>query len=519
VEVGGGSYGSFHAEAATDVGTSGRLSVDASQNRYADDETSVDRVHGRYRLRLPHGIQVDADAVALNQDPASPSPRKGPTLDPAIPLDANHNPEDAKLDSRRYQISATQSTRVVNWTFAASRVNDDNIRGFLVEDARDSASTPNARGYVQERELTEFYGLAHHRFASSKRFGITVGGDVLFGKGTQESENFDYYAALDGSRKQASADGVPVEETEFEAERTFLGAFAEADWHPSSAWTVLLGVRFNDVEETREGETEVDSVETPATVKDSETRPGGAIGVTWQAWHSGLDDLVLYANARDTFKPAAIDFGPEAEVDPLEPETARSVEFGVRTALADSRLHLDASVFRMDFENLVVSTIVDGNPALANAGTERFDGVELDSEFRFNEQWRAMATYAWHEATFLDYEQDFGGVLTSLDGKFLELSPKHLASGGLAYTGPKFHGEVLTNYIGERFLNKRNTAKAEAYTTVDASVGARFSRLDLRLTGRNLTDRRDPVAESELGEAQYYRLPAASVELAATVGL
>ena len=26
------------------------------------------------------------------------------------------------------------------------------------------------------------------------------------------------------------------------------------------------------------------------------------------------------------------------------------------------------------------------------------------------------------------------------------------------------------------------------------------------MSGRNLTDRRDPVAESELGDAQYYRL-------------
>jgi hypothetical protein len=53
---------------------------------------------------------------------------------------------------------------------------------------------------------------------------MTVGGDAIFGKGEGKSHNFQYYAALDGSRRDGSADGTPVEDAEFEAERTFLGA-------------------------------------------------------------------------------------------------------------------------------------------------------------------------------------------------------------------------------------------------------------------------------------------------------
>src|SRR6185436_1930414 len=97
-----------------------------------------------------------------------------------------------------------------------------------------------------------------------------------------------------------------------------------------------------------------------------------------------------------------------------EPETARNVELGWRSALAGGRLHVDGSVFRMDFKNLVVATIVDGNPALANAGEERFQGVELDAELEVADGWLASATYAYHDAKFTDYAQTFGGVLTSL---------------------------------------------------------------------------------------------------------
>jgi outer membrane receptor protein involved in Fe transport len=62
------------------------------------------------------------------------------------------------------------------------------------------------------------------------------------------------------------------------------------------------------------------------------------------------------------------------------------------------------------------------------------------------------------------------------------------------------------NYVGDRYLNKRNTALAASYATLSASLGYRKGRWEARVSGRNLTDRRDPVAESELGDAQYYRL-------------
>ena len=42
--------------------------------------------------------------------------------------------------------------------------------------------------------------------------------------------------------------------------------------------------------------------------------------------------------------------------------------------------------------------------------------------------------------------------------------------------------------------------------TVDAGIGYRTRRAEFRLDGRNLSNRRDPVSESEFGDAQYYRM-------------
>jgi outer membrane receptor protein involved in Fe transport len=78
-------------------------------------------------------------------------------------------------------------------------------------------------------------------------------------------------------------------------------------------------------------------------------------------------------------------------------------------------------------------------------------------------------------------------------------------------------GDVIVKYAGDRYLNKRNTALASPFTTVDIGVGYRFDRWEMRIDGRNLGDRRDPVSESELGDAQYYRLPARRIDFSVGV--
>jgi len=40
---------------------------------------------------------------------------------------------------------------------------------------------------------------------------------------------------------------------------------------------------------------------------------------------------------------------------------------------------------------------------------------------------------------------------------------------------------------------------------------------EIRVDGRNLTDRRDAVSESEFGDAQYYRMPARTIRASVAV--
>jgi outer membrane receptor protein involved in Fe transport len=107
-------------------------------------------------------------------------------------------------------------------------------------------------------------------------------------------------------------------------------------------------------------------------------------------------------------------------------------------------------------------------------------------------------------------------VPTQLKGNLLEMSPQHLGAVGFMFTPPQgFRAYAVANYVGKRWLNKRNTALADDYTTFDAGFGYAWDRWEVRADGYNLSDRRDPVAESELGDAQYYRMQARTYWLTA----
>jgi iron complex outermembrane receptor protein len=221
----------------------------------------------------------------------------------------------------------------------------------------------------------------------------------------------------------------------------------------------------------------------------------------------------VFVNYRDTFKPAAFDFSLAENEGVLDPETSRSYEGGVKVRALDGRVDLEASAFRMDFENLVTATVVNNLPALINSGSTRFQGFEIASDLRLPNALFARASYSFHDGKFVKFVQAFDGVPTQLAGKRFEMSARHLASAGLTLApeqGLIAHASV--NYSGDRYLNKRNTALAPSFSTFDAGLGFRTGDLEFRVDGRNLGDRRDAVSESEFGDAQYYRMTARTIQ-------
>ncbi|MEO8449851.1 MAG: TonB-dependent receptor [Gemmatimonadota bacterium] len=511
----GGSYGSGALSTSFGVASGGawksRATVDLEHQGFKDDRTEYKRGHALWRTAKTNGDRstwITGDLNVLRQDPASPHPREGPSLSSSVPLDANYNPKDAFLNETRFAVSGGWQRPVGQgslWgtTLSFTHSSQSMFRGFLT----DIANTPdNASGFRENIDVNDIYADTHILWPAQSKLRFMTGVDALFAGGEATGATFTYTVPLSGA-----ATVVPEPTTldrDAENRRIFLGAYGSVEWQPIERLTFSGGLRLNQTSERR-------AEDSPSS---SHTKLSGSVGAMLGIWERDANHLRLFANYRSTFKPAAFDFGLAENEGILDPETSRSYEAGVKLRAADGRFDVEASVFHMDFENLVTATIVNNLPALINSGKTRFKGFEIATDLRLPHALFARATYSFHDGKFVDFVQDFDGVPTQLAGKRFEMSARHLASAGLSLSpAVGFLANVTFNYSGDRYLNKRNTALAPKYATVDAGIGYRTRKAEFRLDGRNLSNRRDAISESEFGDAQYYRMTARTVQAGITL--
>lgn len=494
------------------------LTFSAGHAGFSQARSEISRVRGLYRLAGQTGLGrlwFDLEGVSLRQDPYSPHPREGASLTPRFPFDANINPRDAKADQERAQgnLGFDSDLGFAKWetTASMSYTLSRNIRGFLRGGFAEDGVTPNADGLRQRVHQIDTYFDTHLTFTPLHSLTLVMGLDWIRGRGVQRSANYEYAVLPNGTNTPVST-GLPTDElTRAYDRRNFYGVYSSAIWSPDSRLLLSVGLRLNHTKETRAGSVDfTDPLETDEASIDarSKWRFSGAAGASYALWQSKSGEVRAFANYRDTFKPAAVDFGPEGEGEILLPETAKSWEGGLKGTYANGTLDWELSFFDMRFTNLVIRENVGNLPTLANAGRERFRGGEFELDWHATKDLTVLFNYAQHESKFTDYVRLNGGVMQQLAGKYLELAPRTLAGGGFIYAPEEgLQANAVVRYVGERFLNKSNTARAKAYTTVDASVGYAQRDWSLMLRGQNLTDRRDPVAESEIGEAQFYTMP------------
>ncbi len=493
------------------------LAVDGETVGFADPRENVADRHVLYRGELDAGagkLSLDADLSIVRDVPASPVVRVGSALTTLTPVNANFNPADAQIDENRDHLALGYSlpTAAGDWqslaSFAYSDVTD--IRAFLHPDLSGAADTQNQRRYIEDGYLE-----THLTPPFAQHTSVIVGADALYGRGRQTTLNGNgaYVVPLDGSVLPPPTSVLPVNEIgTIDDRRMFAGEYAQVDWKPQSRWDILAGLRLNETTERKASTDLVLPATLPATlpaaadVAKTTVKPTETVGVSYRLWSQDKDAAVVYADLRNAFKPAAIDFGPDYTPALLSPETARSVEAGLKGAAADGDLNYQTEIFLMDFHNLVVAT---SSGALANAAGQRLTGVEVEAQYRVSQDLELSANAAYHDARFTQYLYFDGSANVQVAGRQLPLSPTELASAGILYTPDQGLGSTLiARYVGRRYLDEQNLAPVGGYTTIDATVSYAMGRFQWGLQGSNLTNRRPPVSASEFGSQSFYILPA-----------
>jgi outer membrane receptor protein involved in Fe transport len=524
-DVAFGNYGSVRGSAAFALpgwnGYRHSFAADGESIGFADkrENASAGRLLYRGALNLgPGELRLDANVSVVRDVPPSPVIREGAALTTLTPLNANFNPADAAIDENKYQLaigySLPTSWGIWDTLASVSRSHVTDIRAFLHPELSGAADTQN-----QDRLILDHYFDTHVGIYMGSAT-LLVGADLLYGYGKQTTANGNsaYTVPLDGSVVPPPTTQLPVNEYgSVSDKRLFAGQYVQLDWKPSARWDVTAGIRLNETNESKSTSDLTLPPFTPTEEYDAQdasrdiVRPTETIGASYRLWAEGADQAVLYADWRNAFKPAALDFGPDYQPAVLLPETAKMYEAGIRGAAAQGRLSFQAEVFRLDFSNLVVPT---ESGSLTNAASSQLKGGEIEARFALTDDLVLAANYAYHDAHFTQYllfDEDTGASV-DVAGKQLPLSPRHLASGGILYTPRQgFNSTLVVTYVGRRYLDEQNVAPVGGYTKLDATLGYAMGHYQLSLEGTNLTNQRPPVSASEFGAGSFYLLNARSL--------
>jgi iron complex outermembrane recepter protein len=517
-----GSYGSKSADVSMVLSGEGplqqSLEADAGRTRVAGNNAGSDRLHGLYRASADTGFghaHLDLDGVAQWQKPVSPTPTDAsgwPTA--SLPPDFDQNPSDGKLNTDVGRITAGLDSRGGPTAWGAllsfTRTTTRTIEGVF-----DAFPATDGVGFRQSRQINELFADVHATRALGHSIDITVGANELLGRAQQDSATFDYTIPLDGSPAPAGADQPSTGGTSLVARRSLFGLYLQSRYKPVKDVSLLAGLRYNVASQhlsATDGTTSADQ-------SDHNNRLSGSFGASWKLWNdpsADLDDVLIHAGYSNTFQLAQLDFGPTAGLDPLlKPETQRGFTAGLKVDGLDGRFDADLDAFISDFGNQALNSTVGGLPALVSAGSTRYRGVELESSLLLSTALRLSASVSLDQATFRDFNDAVDGQLA---GRQQALAPRW--RGDLALTYAPQSGLQLAanlNAEGQRFLDRTNQLPVGAYGTFDAMIGYRFSKLQVRLKGTNLMDRREPVLASELGDGQYYLLQRRHVDLLLTL--
>ena len=145
---------------------------------------------------------------------------------------------------------------------------------------------------------------------------LIVGADMLYGLGKQITLNGNsgYVVPLDGSVLPPPTTQIPVNEIgTVDDKRIFIGQYAQLDLKFGDRFDLTGGLRLN---EAYEHKISSDFTTPPPTLDSAiasrtDVRPTETVGLSYKAWRDGADELALYADYRNAFKPSALDFGPD----------------------------------------------------------------------------------------------------------------------------------------------------------------------------------------------------------------
>lgn len=314
------------------------------------------------------------------------------------------------------------------------------------------------------------------------------------------------------------------------------GAYAEISWRFNEDWKLDVGGRYSDVSKDSLARNvyvhsligvfvfPLEPVGVPFRddYDDDDFSPQAIL--TWEP----NDDLTLFLSYTEAFKAGGFAHGTTLisgiSVDDMtfDAESAKGFNLGMKTSLMGGRIYLSAVAYALDYEDLQQNVFNSESTSftVANAGAYEVTGLDLDLNWRIDDNWTLNGSFVWLDSTIEDFigaciagqtvEQGCnvgfdpttpsGGLSytrgSAQDRSGTSIAPDFEAIVGLRYERVLVSGATVRGYLSGHYRDEvefqpvRGVPTYNDYTRWDASLtyAAASGHWEATLYGKNLTD-------------------------------
>ncbi len=227
----------------------------------------------------------------------------------------------------------------------------------------------------------------------------------------------------------------------------------------------------------------------------SETMWGGEFTLS----HDVSDEITAFVSLSQGYKAGGFNLGPVPDGRRnFGEERLWTIETGIKAALADDTLRVNAAVFFSVRDDQQVRTslqLVPGDPAsfvffTDNAATGRTLGLEADLRWLPADAWELYASLGLLDATFDEFVAPQGDI----SGRAQAHAPRYtLATGGSYRAASGFFARLDVSARDAFYFDVSHDQKSQAYAIVNGSAGYQRDGWTVTLWARNLLDERYAV--------------------------
>jgi iron complex outermembrane recepter protein len=238
--------------------------------------------------------------------------------------------------------------------------------------------------------------------------------------------------------------------------------FADDRWALTPVLSLVGGIRYDGQQFNRT------DIVTDDHFKVSRTFNlfSGRVGIVY-ALQPGTNLYGQYSRASD---PASGNIAiPADSLRRLNPNRGQQVEVGLKQSTAGGRFEWTLAGYRIVKKDLLVPDPERFN-TLIQIGSQSSQGVEASASFQTDGGLRVTANGTILKPEFEELFEVVNGVRISRAGNRPSRVPTQSANLMMSWTRGKWLTLGTVRYVGDRFINRANTAKLPGYTVVDAAL-------------------------------------------------